>query len=210
MNVRKLDEGDIPQVCMHISSRLLDSVEGSFMVDGLEDKWGLITAYTASRMKHWQKVGEVWVLENNQGMLTGHYGRNEKMWNLILSGLSLNSIVSKALSKEDLKRLKYNLQKMSGAQNISWRKKACKRQEYYYIELITIDRSLKGSGAFRQLMEPIIARSQNEKMPVLLDTHDKNNVPIYQHFGFELVGEYHSKHDPDIAQYSMIKRPCEL
>jgi predicted acetyltransferase len=71
--------------------------------------------------------------------------------------------------------------------------------------LVAIDSSLKSSGAFRQLVAPVLVRAEHENLPVLLDTHDKNNVPLYEHFGFELAQEHHPKSGAPIVQYSMIK-----
>ena len=83
-----------------------------------------------------------------------------------------------------------------------------KKQNYYYIERMIIDRELKGSGALRQLIEPIITRMQEENLPIPPNTHDPNNVPLYQHFGFELVHKHQAKHNPHMAQYSTVKHPC--
>jgi predicted acetyltransferase len=73
------------------------------------------------------------------------------------------------------------------------------------IDLIAIDPALKGSGAFRKLMQPVIDRAEKEGVPVLLDTHDQNNVAIYQRFGFEIAHQFHAKSDPALVQYAMIK-----
>ena len=158
-------------------------------------------------MKLWLQIGEIWIVGENEGMLAGHYRENENVIASIRTSFTLIKNVWRSLSKEDRTCLKNNLKKSEGAENFTWRKQICKGQDYYYIDMITIDRKIKGRGAFRQLIEPLISRMQNENTPILLDTHDKGNVPIYQHVGFELVLEHRSKHNPDLAQYSMIKRP---
>ena len=207
MEVKKLESKDIPAICRQISTRFLDSVEASHQLDGISDKRSLTDAFTQARMEYWLKTGEVWTIGDNEGMLAGHYSRNENVLAYMLPSLTFLKNVRKILSKEDRARLDINLKKSVGAENLSWRKKLLKKQDYYYIEMITIDRALKGSGAFRQLIEPVIDRMQRENIPILLDTHDKCNVPIYQHVGFELVLEHRAKHNPDLVQYSMIKRP---
>ena len=207
MEVSKLASKNISAICRQISARLMDSVEASYQLDGISDKQGLTDAFTQARMKYWLQIGEVWVIGDNEGMLAGHYRRNENVLASILASLTSLINMRKTLSKEDRARLNSNLKGSAGAENFTWRKKMLKKQDYYYIEMSTIDRALKGSGAFRQLIEPIIDRMQHENIPLLLDTHDKCNVPIYQHFGFELVFEHRSKHNPDLVQYSMIKRP---
>ena len=98
------------------------------------------------------------------------------------------------------------MQKKSGANNLRWRKQKCGKSNYYYIQLIAIERTMKGNGVLRRLIDPVLECCEQQKIPVLLDTHDKDNVPIYQHFGFELVMEHPSKNDSSIAQYSMMKK----
>jgi citrate lyase synthetase len=109
------------------------------------------------------------------------------------------------MTKADLKQLSANMRRIEGAADIRWRKQACGSTDYYYLQLVAIDSSLKGSGTFRKLVEPLLTRLEHENLPVLLDTHDKNNVPLYEHFGFELVKEHHAKSGAPITQYSMIK-----
>jgi len=208
MEVRKMEDGDFSAVCAQITKTLLDSVEASYQLDGISDKESLTNAFTQSRIKYWLKIGEVWIAGENQGMLAGHYRKNENSLASIRPAFALIKNVRRALSKEDRVRLMSNVKKSNGAENITWRKRTCKKQNYFYIDMIAIDRTLKGSGAFRRLIDPVIARCQHENIPLLLDTHDKDNVAIYSHFGFELVGEYRSKSNPCMVQYSMIKSPC--
>ena len=207
MEVRKLEDKDIPAICKQISTRLIDAVEASYQLDGISDRRRLTDVFTQSRMKYWLRIGEVWVIGDNEGMLAGHYRSNENVIAAILPSLTLIRNVRKLLSKEDRVRLDINLKNSVGAENFTWRKQVFKKQDYYYIEMIAINRELKGRGAFRRLIEPVITRAQHENMPVLLDTHDKDNVPIYQHFGFEVVHEHRSKRNPDLVQYSMVKHP---
>lgn len=89
----------------------------------------------------------------------------------------------------------------------SWRKQACGGSNYYYIQLVAIDGSLKGSGTFRRLMEPVLTRLERESMSARIDTHAKDNIPIHEHFGFELVKAHREKSGAPISLYAMRKRP---
>ncbi len=207
MKIQRLKEKDFNDVCKMVTERLLDSVEASFQLNEITDKYSLIYHFTHARISYWKNIGEVWIIGEIEGMLSGHFRKDESFINSLRLSLSMIKKVIKTLSKEDKKRLKSNLKESAGAENIKWRNKVCKRQNYYYIDLIAISHNLKGSGAFRKLMEPIIARMEQDNIPILLDTHDKNNVPIYEHFGFEIVDMHQSKFNHKLIQYSMIKRP---
>ncbi len=147
------------------------------------------------------------MIAENQGMVAGHYRHSEKSLKLLSSTLRLSLRMFRTASRADQKSIFRNAFASDGAQSVKWRKQVCQKANYYYIDLIAIAPSLKGSGAFRQLLEPILIRAKKEIMPVLLDTHDKNNVPLYEHFGFEVVGQYIAKHHPDLIQYAMVKWP---
>lgn len=121
--------------------------------------------------------------------------------------LRANLRVLRIANKEDRCMISRNISASDGTQNMKWRKEICNKSNYYYIDLVAINPALKGSGAFRKLITPILNRAKSENIPVLLDTHDKDNVPIYQHFGFEIVRQYVSKRDHEIIQYAMVKWP---
>lgn len=207
MRVARLNEQDIIAVCETVNTVLIDSVEASFQLNGLSDKWGMLQQFTLNRIKYWQRIGEVWIVGENEGLLAGHYGKSENALVSIGSALSMIRHLFVSLSKDDKARLMKNLRKSSGAENVTWRKAVCKGREYFFIDLIAISQTLKGSGAFRFLMEPIIIRMEQERIPILLDTHDKDNVPLYQHFGFTLIHQHQAKHNSDLIQYSMVKHP---
>ena len=154
MEVRQIEDTDIHSVCMTINTRLLDSVEASFLLSGILDKQGLLHQYTNARIKYWRRIGEVWVVGENKGMLAGHYGKDESAITAARLTLSIINNVFEILSKEDKTRLLSNLRNTAGAENMAWRKQKCKKQNYYYIDLIAIDHKLQGSGAFVNCLNP--------------------------------------------------------
>ena len=207
MEVRRLALNDIPAIAETVSTRLLDSMEASFQLEGISDKWGLLQGYTHARIEHWHRIGEVWIIGDCKGMLAGHYRNDENVIDSARLMFSVIQIVFHTLLKEDRVRLMDNLKKSAEAENVSWRKQICKNHNYYYIDLIAVDQTLKGRGAFRKLLAQIITKMQQKNIQILLDTHDASNIPLYQHFGFDLVQEHQAKHSPNLIQYSMIKRP---
>jgi GNAT superfamily N-acetyltransferase len=78
---------------------------------------------------------------------------------------------------------------------------------YYRFKIIAVDPALRGKGAFRRLVKPQIAFCDGEGIPIILETHNPVNVPLYEHFGFKLVRTIEPE-DMEIRQYCMI-RPAE-
>ena len=53
-------------------------------------------------------------------------------------------------------------------------------------------------------MEEVIDYAQKHKMLISLETHNPENVPIYEHFGFKTYGIV-EKHHFGLKQYCMIR-----
>ena len=208
IGIRRAEEKDLPRVTSMFTTRLVDSVEQSYVLEGIQAKEELMNLILTIQNEDEYRVGEIWIAGDYQGALTGHYGKGFSILSLLQRSIKTNKRLNKTMTKEDLNQLNENLKRMEGTTDFRWRKKICGNNRYYYLQLVAIESSLKGSGIFRQLIEPILMRSNHEKLPILLDTHDENNVPIYEHFGFELVEKHHAKSGAPIVQYSMIKR-CE-
>lgn len=77
---------------------------------------------------------------------------------------------------------------------------------YYYIKIIAIAKDSRKRGIFRQLMMPIISYCDEKSIPIILETNTAENVPVYQHFGFELVKTI-PEEKTDFCQYCFIKQP---
>lgn len=58
---------------------------------------------------------------------------------------------------------------------------------HYYLDNLAVLPSAQGRGYASKLLRPILARADEEKVLVYTDTFTPSNVPLYEHFGFELV-----------------------
>ena len=71
---------------------------------------------------------------------------------------------------------------------------------------IVIDKQFRGRGIFRKLISPLLKECDEKKLPILLETHNKENLDIYKHFGFQIVKEFEDE-KLDFRQYCMICQP---
>ncbi len=75
--------------------------------------------------------------------------------------------------------------------------------EVFHLLVIAIDKTLKGTGAFRELLAPLIQDCANKKMPIVLETFNPDNIPLYEHFGFQLM-ESHTSDKVDLTCFCMM------
>jgi ribosomal protein S18 acetylase RimI-like enzyme len=62
-------------------------------------------------------------------------------------------------------------------------------QPYWYLNVIAVDPEHQGKGFASKLIKPIIKEAVENKHMIYLETQNKNNVKIYEKYGFRLVDE---------------------
>ena len=62
-------------------------------------------------------------------------------------------------------------------------------EEHMYLWVLGIDPSFQGGGLTTRLVAPMLERLDRRHLPCFVETHAEKNVPIYQHFGFEILDE---------------------
>ena len=69
-------------------------------------------------------------------------------------------------------------------------------EPHWYLPLIAADPARQGQGLGTALMEAAIARIDADGRPAYLESSSPRNVPFYQRFGFEIVGEIKTETSP--------------
>jgi ribosomal protein S18 acetylase RimI-like enzyme len=64
-------------------------------------------------------------------------------------------------------------------------------QPHYHLAMLGVHSSCTGQGLARRLLDALHERSYHdrESRGVTLNTEDPNNIPLYQHFGYRVIGE---------------------
>lgn len=78
---------------------------------------------------------------------------------------------------------------------------------HWYLSLIGVDREFQGKGYASALMKPMLARIDQEHLPCYLETENERNVPIFQHYGFEVV-EADTIPGSDVYNWAMLRKPA--
>ena len=176
------------------------------VLDGLEKAGKLMEAHSRIHTRHAIRTGMLQLLDDNPAaFLIGLDSRDASRlddWKLILR-IYLSSVG--VLGFRDIRRLLSNSRKTGSVLSFSWEKEFIKGR-YYRIKIVAVDKSMRGQGAFRRMMTPLITFSDTEQVPIIIETHNEDNVGLYRKFGFELVKTITSPRT-EISQYCMIRRP---
>jgi ribosomal protein S18 acetylase RimI-like enzyme len=79
-------------------------------------------------------------------------------------------------------------------------------EPHWYLAVIGVDPDRQGRGIGSRLMAPILARADADRTPCWLDTHQEQNVRLYQRHGFE-IAERAAVRGHAIPVYGMLRRP---
>lgn len=64
-------------------------------------------------------------------------------------------------------------------------------EPHFYLDNLGVLASARGNGLSSKLIRPFLEMADSQKVIAYTDTVTKSNVPLYQHFGFDLVEENH-------------------
>ena len=78
------------------------------------------------------------------------------------------------------------------------------REPHWYLPLIAADPARQGQGLGTALMEAAIARIDADGRPAYLESSNPRNIPLYERFGFERIGEIKTRTSP--VQVPMVRR----
>ena len=76
----------------------------------------------------------------------------------------------------------------------------------YTLQVVVVRAELRGTGVFRRLLTPLLEQCAGEQRTIVLQTHNPENVPKYEHFGFELKESLHSA-ETNITCHNLMKTP---
>jgi ribosomal protein S18 acetylase RimI-like enzyme len=199
-----------PEQMAAIAATMADSfLEDPLMQEifkGIEGAREIIYQHSLIQMNHFIKDHDVFLVEENpQAFLIGIDSANEKKFAETLIMLKIMLKTLGMLKPGAIITILANNQRTSRVLSLSWQKEFLK-ERYYHIKIIAIAEEMRGSGAFRKLVTPVIERCEIERIPIILETHNPRNVPIYEHYGFQVVST-RSAGGLELKQYCMLRSP---
>lgn len=76
--------------------------------------------------------------------------------------------------------------------------------QHWYFQLLGVDPVFQGKGYAGALIKPVLARMDKEHFSCYLETHEQENVPIFQRYGFTVVEEG-TIPNSEITQWAMLR-----
>lgn len=113
-----------------------------------------------------------------------------------------------ALSADELMQLQEKVAPVAAISDEFWYARHFPNRAVYVLQVVAVASELKGTGAFRRLVSPVIAECDASGIPMVLQTHNPDNVPLYEHFGFKLVEKVDSQ-ELELSCYNMARMPAE-
>jgi len=78
-------------------------------------------------------------------------------------------------------------------------------EDHWYLPLIGVDPTQQGRGFGGALMSHALVVCDRDSIPAYLETANPANVPLYQRYGFELLGKIQVGSSP--LMFPMLRRP---
>jgi len=75
---------------------------------------------------------------------------------------------------------------------------------HWYLSFLGVDPMFQGKGYASRLLRPMLTRIDQEHLPCYLETQNEKNLPIYQHYGFEVVDES-TIPNTEVTNWSMLR-----
>jgi len=76
--------------------------------------------------------------------------------------------------------------------------------KHWFLQVIGVDPQFQGKGYAGKLLEPMLARIDEEDLPCYLETFDEHNVSFYEHFGFKVI-EKSTIPETDFTNWAMLR-----
>jgi GNAT superfamily N-acetyltransferase len=79
-------------------------------------------------------------------------------------------------------------------------------EPHFYLDNLAVLASARGQGLSSKLIRPFLAMADEQKVIAYTDTVTPDNVPLYEHFGFQCV-EQRSIQGTGITVYALRRPP---
>ncbi|MCL2165920.1 MAG: GNAT family N-acetyltransferase [Clostridiales bacterium] len=140
------------------------------------------------------------------GAIIGVDGKNKMIYSFapFIVDLIIKAFV--LCSKEERRRILQNMKPLRELSTANWAKKFCKEAPYI-LAIIAIEKEARGTGLCREMLEFFFdhAKTAGTSRYISLETYTPENVPLYEHFGFQLA-EKKTTADGKVTEYRMIRK----
>ena len=138
------------------------------------------------------------------GAIIGIDGKKRLLFSYVPIMINLIKIAFKMCTKTERKLIIRNMRPIKDIQSAKW-VKSISKEPPYYLAVFAIAKASRGGGLCREMLEGFFDHAKAISSYIALETHTDGNVPIYEHFGFELV-ESKNTADGAVTEYRMVRK----
>lgn len=110
------------------------------------------------------------------------------------------------VSASDITALQKNAEGVLAITKTDWYLPFTNDRNVCILQVIVVKPELRGTGVFRKLLTPLLKTCDREQLPVVLQTHVKDNIPKYEHFGFRIM-ETSTSDALHLTCWNMLREP---
>lgn len=172
---------------------------------GIPDGFKLLQLQSKGQIEAFSKLGCVKTYGDGEGVLIGYSTKDVPRDKLIQCSYESAIYVLEYATQEELMLIQQNASKVEKITKEDWYKKYLGDVDVYILQMMVVREDLRGSGVFGKLISSVLKKYQQENMPVVLQTHNIDNVAKYEHYGFELMETIYSE-ELNLKCFNMLKK----
>ncbi|MCL2058366.1 MAG: GNAT family N-acetyltransferase [Oscillospiraceae bacterium] len=139
-----------------------------------------------------------------RGAIIGINGKTNKFLSYVPIVFDILRIAFWMCSFTEIRLILRNMRPYNEVRDSKWSKKHIDGTPYYFA-LFAIDKESRGTGLCGEMLQYFFDYVKTVRPTIILETHTAKNVPLYEHYGFELA-ETKESTDSKITEYRMIKK----
>lgn len=203
--MQNLTEKEIDFYANLLATSFIDYPRNKEIAKGINDPLAFFKNLHKFQIMEFMKDDMIHLLDT-RGIFIGYRSKEISLFRLFYRFSKMSRSLKKATDKQTMKIVLSNEQRIKKVDKFNWYKKYTGVKNYFYIMDLAIAKEAQGSGAFRQLITPVLQDCDQKNIPIMLETHSPENVKIYEHFGFVIV---HVFEDPNLTykQWCLVKYP---
>ncbi len=167
----------------------------------------ILSAFYKTSIEYCLRYGEVYgTSERLEGVAAWVPGdcSDMTMWRQLRSGAFFTGLKALALGR------RFGLDMMTAMRELrpvqEARKKNMLGRQYIYLQVLGVAADLQGQGYGRSLIEALVDKSAQIRLPIYADTSLGDAAKVYEHFGFNIIREI-TLSAFDLPMWELVREP---
>ncbi len=198
-DLHRVQEKQIPQAASVLRDAFQHDPVWHKIFEGAENKDGKLLAFHETPLRFCSKYGEVYAssdrLEGVAAWVPGTFSYMS-FWHMLRSGAMRAGM---KMGFEYTKKLGAVLRPIEKD-----RKTKMKGCGFLYLQVIGVAGNFQGEGFGKLLLQALIEKSEEEKIPIYLETETEKNVRWYERLGFSVIKKI-TLPEIDLPMWEMIR-----